>query len=145
MEIETESFPSPWSGEMFEMELERRRGLFLVAEETPGGCSGVRYVGAVAGFICSWVVEDECHIFKVAVRRECRRRGIGSLLLEGLTQAAVAQGVDKFWLEVRRSNGPAVSFYRRRGYQEMGLRKGYYSDTGEDAVVMARFLGPPAE
>jgi len=137
--LEQASFPSPWSGEMYALEFERELGVFLVAEEI---ATGVARTEELIGYVCAWVVEDECHLLKLAVRPESRRKGMGSALLSELTAAAMARGADKFWLEVRENNLAALCFYRRHDYLEFGIRKSYYSDTGEDAVVMAKFLRP---
>ena len=79
---------------------------------------------------------DEAHISTLAVEPRCRRRGIGELLLVGLIDWACEVGAAFMTLEVRPSNPAAQSLYRKYGFQVVGLRKGYYSDNGEDALIM---------
>jgi ribosomal-protein-alanine N-acetyltransferase len=91
--------------------------------------------GEVAGFVVAWRVLDELHVADLAVRPERRRRGVARALLEDLK--AAGPGVSWIGLEVRASNAAALALYRGLGFSESGVRKGYYADTGEDAVLMA--------
>ena len=95
---------------------------------------GRQYVIGFAGF---WVMAEEAHIINLAVRQSCRRRGIGELLLISLIDLATELKTHLITLEVRASNTAALSLYRRYGFTVIGLRRGYYSDNKEDAVVMA--------
>jgi ribosomal-protein-alanine N-acetyltransferase len=90
----------------------------------------------VAGVIGVWFVLDECHLVMIATRLEERRRGAGELMLIGAVDAALARGSRVVTLEVRASNEAARSLYRKYGFQDAGLRKRYYSDNKEDAVIM---------
>ena len=90
----------------------------------------------VAGFAGAWFVADEAHVVTIGARERERRRGIADLLLMGIADAAVRLGSRHTTLEVRRSNAAALALYRKHGFREMGVRKRYYSDNGEDAVIM---------
>ncbi len=93
------------------------------------------------GFLCAQVfgrvVEDELHILNIAVDRAWRRHGLASKLLEELFQKAAGLGVETAFLEVRSSNVAAHHLYDSLGFKRIGVRKAYYPDTGEDAVVMS--------
>jgi ribosomal-protein-alanine N-acetyltransferase len=128
--IEAESFPSPWGEDGYLPELTRPASVFLTAESA----------GAVAGYGCAFAVIDEAHLLKLAVRPALRRQGIGRALLAALVAALRELGARELWLEVRAGNEAARGFYRRLGFGEVGVRRHYYSDTGEDAVVLVREL-----
>lgn len=90
----------------------------------------------LAGFVGAWHMVDEIHIVSVGVRTEYRGRGIGELLLIGAITESIDVGMNSVTLEVRVSNEIAKNLYRKYGFTERGLRKGYYSDDREDAVIM---------
>lgn len=92
-----------------------------------------QYVVAFAGL---WIMAGEAHIINIAVRQSCRRKGIGELLLIALIDLAGELDAPLIILEVRASNIAARSLYRKYGFSEIGLRRGYYSDNKEDGVVM---------
>jgi len=125
--IEKLSFEDPWPLPALHSELKsdrRRRPLVVEAE------------GEIQGYLMAWIVADEYHIVNIAVRPEGRRGGLGSLLLEeGLDEAREA-GCVLATLEVRRSNASAIEFYRGWGFEEVGCRKAYYADNGEDALIL---------
>jgi ribosomal-protein-alanine N-acetyltransferase len=87
---------------------------------------------------------DELHLLNLTVHPEWQGRGLGSALLDDVIAAARARGLRSLWLEVRQGNDRARALYRRRGFAEVGLRRGYYPAAGrrEDAVVMSRAVGP---
>jgi [ribosomal protein S18]-alanine N-acetyltransferase len=130
MAIESEAFPSPWAEVLYDEELNREEGLFLAAEDGEG----------IAGYLLAWVILDEGHLLKLGVGRRRRRQGIGSALLAAAVRAMKGRGVAKVWLEVRAGNADGMAFYEAHGYRRLGIRRGYYQDTGEDAVVMVREL-----
>ena len=125
-ELEAQCFPTPWSRESFWREAANKFTCYLLAfaEE--------QLVG-YAGF---WVAADEAQITNVAIAPACRGQGAGTQLLAALIEAARARGCTAMTLEVRPSNTPALALYRHFGFQEAGRRKGYYTDNGEDAVIM---------
>ena len=90
----------------------------------------------IAGFLGIWYAVDEAHIVSIGVRRDYRGRGIGDLLLIGALEQAMARGARVVTLEVRRSNYVARNLYRKYGFKERGVRKSYYNDNREDAIIM---------
>lgn len=124
--IERDAFPVPWPRESFRYELQNPRALNLVA----------RIGTAVVGYIFVWLVAGELKINNVAVRRDCRGRGVGARLLEAVIESARSRGFVEATLEVRPSNLEARALYERFGFREVGRRKRYYPDSGEDAILM---------
>ena len=129
--IEESIFPTPWTRECFEREVEvGNEGLSWVA------LSG----GIVIGYIVSWVVADELHIGNVAVDLRLRRSGTGTELVRRSLAVAGERGVEFATLEVRASNDGAIRLYERFGFKPVAMMKRYYPDNGEDAVVMLAAL-----
>lgn len=128
MQIERMSFPTPWSRRLFERELLMPYAQAFVAVEFPAG--------KVLGYLCFWLVTRETHILNLAVHPERRRQGIASRLLRFAVDYSRGKGVEEIILEVRRSNYKAISLYRNFRFQPQGIRPHYYSDSGEDAVIM---------
>jgi len=91
----------------------------------------------VTGYVGIWLVLEEAHITAVAVRQCYQRRGIGELLMMGALELAVTQHCHTATLEVRVSNIPAQALYEKYGFRQTGLRKGYYNDNREDALIMS--------
>jgi ribosomal-protein-alanine N-acetyltransferase len=125
--IERRAFPTPWSLAMFVLELSKSSGVCLAA------VSGGRLVGYL---ICSRY-ETVWHVMNVAVDPDHRRRGVASALLAEL-YTRVGEEHARFTLEVRRTNLGAIHLYEREGFRAAGLRRRYYQDNGEDALVMWR-------
>jgi ribosomal-protein-alanine N-acetyltransferase len=137
-DIETLSFPSPWSRWCFYAELTNPLSTTLVA--TPGASPK-----KIVGYLIFWVAAQEMHILNLAVHPDWRRRGVAKALLNrGLAQAK-AEGALVAWLEVRPSNLAALALYESQGFLPAGRRRRYYEDTGEDAVIMALELGGGTE
>ncbi|MBI2936458.1 MAG: ribosomal protein S18-alanine N-acetyltransferase [Chloroflexi bacterium] len=90
----------------------------------------------IVGFVGIWFMTDEAHITALGVLEPYRRRGIGELLLIGATELALKRGSRALTLEVRVSNGPARALYTKYGFKSMGVRRGYYTDNREDALIM---------
>jgi ribosomal-protein-alanine N-acetyltransferase len=128
MAVERASFLTPWSRDAFASELMQTYTVYLVAKD------GDRVVGH-AGMHVVW---EDAHVTNVAVLPEYRGRGIGERLMRELIARAVARGANRMTLEVRASNTPAQNLYRKLGFITLpgAIRKGYYTDTGEDAIVM---------
>jgi ribosomal-protein-alanine N-acetyltransferase len=133
MAIEMASFPSPWSPKLFEEEIGRTFSDAVVAVEEPGG--------EVAGYTICWTVGEESHLLNIAVRPDARGRGIGRALLKECLRRTARAGARRIFLEVRPSNQQAIRIYRREGFRFVGIREGYYTDTGEDAIVFSREIG----
>jgi ribosomal-protein-alanine N-acetyltransferase len=124
--IERRAFPTPWSLSMFVLELSKPSGVCLAA------VAGKHVLGYL---VCARYV-DVWHLMNIAVDPAARRRGVASALLE---QMLVRAGRDEaYTLEVRPSNTGAIALYERYGFRSAGTRRRYYSDTGEDAVIMWR-------
>lgn len=127
LEIERASFTYPWSTNFFLQELKVGCAHSLLA--TTGDKS--------VGYIIYWLLPREIDIHNLAVHPDFRRLGIGKTLLEAVIDEARRHAVDRVTLEVRKSNEAAKKLYQVLGFSAKGLRKGYYSDDGEDAVIMA--------
>jgi ribosomal-protein-alanine N-acetyltransferase len=126
--IERAVFRAPWTSQMFRQEIQ---GVF-------GSYPTVAVVdGRVVGYQVSWFVEDEVHLVNIAVHKDYQERGIGAMLLRELIEDAIAKGKTIITLEVRASNEVAQAFYHRFLFRSIGVRKGYYSDNREDALLMA--------
>ena len=156
-EIEAQSFPSAWPSSAYKKELERSnlaRYLVAVRRDPPqpperGGLgrvlSNLRGLFAgepeappeyIAGFIGVWFMVDETHIVTVAVRASERRKGVGELLLLAAYDLSRERGLHVLTLECRVSNTAALALYEKYGFQRLGIRKRYYTDNNEDAVIM---------
>lgn len=128
MEIELYSFPTPWSREVYRYDIERNpRARFY--------CARLKESGKVVGYIGSWFVADECHVGTIATAKEHRGKGIAKQLLAYTASIASSEGISYMILEVRINNIPAINLYKSLGFIQAGIRKGYYSDTGEDAIL----------
>jgi [ribosomal protein S18]-alanine N-acetyltransferase len=131
--IERRVFPTPWSLAMFVLELSKQAGICLAATATPAGGAGRALIGYL---ICSRY-DTAWHIMNIAVDTQHQRRGVASALLAELYER-VGEPTARYTLEVRRSNRLAISLYEREGFRAAGLRRRYYQDNGEDALVMWR-------
>jgi ribosomal-protein-alanine N-acetyltransferase len=129
VEIERLSFDNPWSLDAFERELSLPFSRMIVATKT------ATEDASLIGFLCRWIVADECHILNVAVHPQIRQQGIGKRLMQHALAEARAKNAQVITLEVRRSNLAARSLYRKLEFQERRLRRNYYGQ-GEDAIVM---------
>jgi ribosomal-protein-alanine N-acetyltransferase len=129
--IERRVFPTPWSLAMFVLERSKQSGICLAAvlEETHGR--------RLAGYLICSRYDEVWHVMNVAVDIEYQRLGVASALLAEL-YAQVDDEDARFTLEVRRSNLPAIRLYEREGFRAAGVRRRYYQDNGEDALVMWR-------
>lgn len=129
LEIERASFSSPWSEKMLQAEIgDNPFARFVLARR--------KRDREILGYMCYWIVFDELRIMNVAVAPPMRRRGIARQLVDHALGEGRAQGVRRMLLEVRASNEPAVSLYERFGFTRTGVRKDYYSDPQEDAILM---------
>jgi [ribosomal protein S18]-alanine N-acetyltransferase len=90
----------------------------------------------ILGFVATWIVADECDIMNVAVHPEFRGIGLGNILLDALIKTCKDNKVNDITLEVRKSNIVAQNLYKKYGFKEEGIRKKYYQDNNEDAVIM---------
>lgn len=137
LEVEHGAFTTPWSRRQFVSELTQNSyAVYLVIKR---GRRTIAYGGM-------WALLGEAHVTNIAVRAEERGRKIGDLLLRSLLLEAESRNCLKVTLEVRRSNVVAQNLYRKYGFLERGVRRGYYTDDGEDAFIMVRegVKGDPA-
>ncbi len=130
LEIEHEAYPEPWTRSMFRDELNNKLSYFYVV------FAGER----IAGYTGFWLVLDEAHITTVVVKKEFRGQGLGRRLMEFILNKAVEVGARIATLEVRISNRRARNLYDSLGFHIAGVRRGYYPQTGEDAIVMFKEL-----
>ena len=127
MVVEHESFTLPWSREAFYNELTKNQFAVYVVMEVEG---------KVVGYCGAWIVMDEAHSTNVALLPEVRGKKLGEALMREMIVVAKERGVRTMTLEVRVSNAVAQSLYRKLGFQGGAIRKGYYTDNFEDALVM---------
>jgi [ribosomal protein S18]-alanine N-acetyltransferase len=127
-EIERTAYPTPWSRSMFAGELAKPSSICV------GAFDGDRMIGylIVSRYVDAW------HVMNVAVASDHRRRGIASTLLEHLFELTSADDRRGYTLEVRVSNAGAIMLYEQLGFERRGVRRGYYTDNREDALIMWR-------
>ena len=130
-ELERRCFSVPWSRNMLAEELENALSAMLVALDDQGH---------VAGYAGLQVILDEGYITNVAVRPDCRRRGVAGQILQVFLDFAQAQNLAFLTLEVRDSNAPAAALYASLGFAQIGLRKNYYQHPKEDARILRKEL-----
>ncbi|NLJ40411.1 MAG: ribosomal protein S18-alanine N-acetyltransferase [Clostridiales bacterium] len=127
LDIERLCFPTPWSYEAFKSEIGGNHcARYVVAE----------YEGHIRGYGGMWIILDEAHITNVAVHPDYRGKGIGEALMRALIRTASYLRIEGMTLEVRVSNKIAQNLYEKLGFSGVGVRKGYYSDNDEDALIM---------
>jgi [ribosomal protein S18]-alanine N-acetyltransferase len=127
--IERASYPTPWSRSMFASELAKQSSLSIAA---------VTPEGKLVGYLVLSRYVDAWHVMNVAVDPAHRRHGIASAMLARLFEDTRSDAERGYTLEVRVSNGAAISLYERFGFVSRGVRRGYYTDNREDAVIMWR-------
>jgi ribosomal-protein-alanine N-acetyltransferase len=135
--VDAESFLRPWTREMYEAELRNPRVSRIYVIRTPEA--------RVAGYCAAWLVDGELHINNLAILPALRRRGLARTLLHEVLRAAAALGCARATLEVRRSNHPARRLYESLGFQLRGVRRDYYTDPVDDALVLWRDPAQPVE
>ena len=127
--IERESYPTPWSRSMFDAELRKPSSLALGAFTQEAALVGYAFVSR---YVDAW------HVMNVAVTHAYRRRGIAVALLQRLFEVTATDPRRGYTLEVRVSNHGAIALYERLGFEARGVRRGYYTDNREDALIMWR-------
>ena len=127
LDIENSSFPSPWSINAFKGEIERPiTHLWAIIEEK-----------SLRAYICFWMFDSEIQVINLAVHPVSRGQRFGQFLLSSMIDTGISKGLKSIWLEVRPSNLSARCLYDKLGFHEVGRRPRYYSETNEDAIVMA--------
>ena len=124
--IEHESFPTPWSREDFWREASNDFACYIVALDD----------AEIIGFGGCWISFEEAQVTNIALTSVQRGRGLGKALMARLMRAAAARGAERMTLEVRPSNTPALRLYEGLGFAAAGIRKKYYQDNDEDAILM---------
>ena len=127
-ELEKQCFAVPWSRESFENDLlgYGPTGLHLVGE----------YKGEIITYSNTWMIIDEANLGNIAVAPEFRSKGVGEAMLDFILARVVEQGMVHIYLEVRVTNEPAIRLYQKKGFRKIGVRKRYYRDNKEDALIM---------
>ena len=126
--LEKLCFSDPWSENSVASELDNPLSLWLIAEEE----------GTVLGYVGSQTVLDETDMMNIAVHPDCRRRGIAAALITELVSCLKEGGSRILRLEVRQSNAPAIALYESLGFLQLGLRKNYYRNPKEDALILGK-------
>lgn len=130
LEIENASFPSPWKRQAFLQEIANPIShLWAVTAH-----------GALVGYVCFWIVDNVVQILNIAVHSSKRGQGMGYRLIKEVIERGVSRNMKQVWLEVRVSNRAARGLYKKVGFEEVGLRRLYYTDTNEDAITMSLAL-----
>lgn len=133
MVVEHDAFTLPWTEEAFRNELTMNHFAHYMIME---------YEGRTIGYAGMWTIVDEAHITNIALLSAYRGRKWGERLLGELMKTASFMGMERITLEVRVSNGIAQGLYKKMGFKPAGIRKGYYSDNQEDALIMWADLPP---
>lgn len=130
MEIERKSFEQPYSREIIAQELRIKSAHLRVALSRR----------KIVGYIDFWLVHDEMELISIAVHPEFKQRGVGQTMMQEMFRFAEQHQAKFIYLDVRRSNAPAQALYEKFGFVRAGLRRRYYSDNQEDAIIMKRVL-----
>lgn len=125
--VEHDAFTVPWTGTAFYNELTTNQFAKYIVME---------YENEIIGYCGVWIVMDEAHITNIAIHSKHRGKGFGELLFRYMIELAKMYGAKKMTLEVRVTNYTAQNLYKKLGFVPGGIRKNYYSDNGEDALVM---------
>lgn len=133
--IEDASFPTPWTSKAFREEMRNPLSHVWAAKNED----------KLLGYICFWLFAGEIHLMNIATHPDERGKGVAHYLLRRMIAFGASKRVQLVWLEVRPSNKVARSLYERAGFQEISRRPRYYTDTNEDAIVMALTLSGEAD
>lgn len=131
-DLELAIFPDAWSLPALQESLRQKSRTWF---------GGIWLEGLLIGYVIFYYVLDEGEIARIAVDPAHRRKGAAARLLHAVEDFCEEKGIDRLMLEVRKSNVPAISFYREYGFAEDGIRKNYYKNPVEDAVLMSRKAG----
>jgi ribosomal-protein-alanine N-acetyltransferase len=139
VDIEKQSFPTPWSAYAFNCELaDNDFAHYLIVTRAD-------HPEQVLGYGGMWIIIDEAHITNIAINKEYRGQKLGEFLMQGMFSLALQKGAVRMTLEVRPSNDIAKKLYKKMGFKAAGIRPGYYVDTNEDALIMWKELFPTCE
>ena len=126
-EIEKLCFSIPWSQKQFIDELSLNSHAHYHV---------IKHKQQIVGYMGLWKIIDEGHITNIAINPNFKRMGFGSFLLKHVLDFCISENINSLTLEVRKSNTPAIELYKKYGFAESGIRKAYYSDNNEDAIIM---------
>lgn len=129
--LEQEIFPDPWSLTALRDTWNQKQAQIL----------GAWLDGQMAGYVIVYFAADESEIARIAVDEKFRRQGVAGALLDGMERVLAGKGIVRLMLDVRKSNAAALRFYLSRGFKEDGVRKNFYTNPIEDAILMSRGLG----
>jgi ribosomal-protein-alanine N-acetyltransferase len=132
--IERRAFSNPWPPSTFEGEIQNQGLSFPIVVVDEG-------TGRIAGYVIYWIIRDEAQINNVAVHPDYRRRRVGETMLREILAALRTESVEFISLEVRAENAAARALYEKLGFKQIGIRKEYYTNPVEDAIVMGLTLG----
>ena len=136
-EIERRIFSTPWPRNAYYRELSSRNSAYYVVLRRDGAPADRGLApDEIVGYGGMWRMYDEAHVTTIGVRHDAQHQGYGRIIFAGLVQAAYDMGAKWVTLEVRASNDNAMRMYENFGFKVIGRRKGYYTDNGEDAIVM---------
>lgn len=130
LEIEKQSFPEPYSEAVFQDELKITCSNLWVAEVD----------SQLAGYIDFWIIHDEIELISIAVHPQFRRQHVGEALMNQMIQMAQTKNIHIIYLDVRESNLGAQALYERFGFKRVGVRKRYYKNNHENALIMVKEL-----
>ncbi len=128
--LEQACFAIPWSEGSLRHDLEENPAARVFVAEAPDG--------TLMGYAAYWQVLDEAQINNIAVAPAWRRQGLGRALLQALISRALQDDLKQLYLEVRSGNNPAIALYESAGFEPVAVRRGYYGDNGEDAIIMLK-------
>jgi ribosomal-protein-alanine N-acetyltransferase len=134
LEIESLSFPSPWSPKAFKGEIKNPISHLWA----------LKVDEVLSGYICFWLYDSEIQLINLAVHPHKRGKGFAHYLLTKMIEAGISKGKQYIWLEVRPSNRTALRLYAKLGFEAVNRRPRYYADTNEDAIIMALTLSANA-
>lgn len=129
--LEQEIFPEPWSLTALRDTWNQKQAQIL----------GAWLDGQMAGYVIVYFAADESEIARIAVDEKFRRQGVAGALLDEMERVLAGKGIVRLMLDVRKSNAAALRFYLSRGFKEDGVRKNFYTNPIEDAILMSRGLG----
>lgn len=128
--IEQESFSSPWSEKSFLDAITEDDNVYMVAVDE----------GEIAGYCGMWGIQGEGNIYNVCVKKEKRGQGVGERLFQTFLNEGEKSGLTAFTLEVRVSNERAIRLYEKCGFENAGIRKNFYDNPKEDAIIMWKYI-----
>lgn len=132
LEMEKELFSSPWDEKSFLYEINENQFSFNYVIEVDG---------EIAGYCDLWCLFEQAQITNIGVSKKHQRKHLASQMMGWMIDKAIAEGCETISLEVRYSNTPAIECYKKNGFEQIGIRKGYYQDNHEDARLMMKAIG----